>query len=54
MLNAICHKCFVLFFTGYWHFENGATRVIEDVLLDPDGLLHVLALDVPLLMLLAG
>ena len=42
------------FFTGYWHFKNGVTRVIEDVLLDPDGIPHVLALAVPLLMFLAG
>ena len=36
------------------NWGNGATRVIEDVLLDPDGLPHVLALAVPLLILFAG
>ena len=35
----------VLFvFPGYWHLENGVRRVSEDVLLDPDGLPHVLVL----------
>ena len=29
---------------GYWHFESGEGRVSEDVLLDPDGLTHVLLL----------
>ena len=43
-LNAICHNCFEFVFPGYWHFENGVRRVSEDVLLDPDGLPHVLAL----------
>ena len=42
------------FLTGYLHFESGVIRVIEDVLLDPDGLPYVLALVVPLLMFLAG
>ena len=53
-LNAICHYCFEFVFPGYWHFENGVRRVSEDVLLDPDGLPHVLALAVPLLTFLAG
>ncbi len=47
MLNAICHNCFEFVFTGYWYFENCVTRVSEVVLLDPDGLPHVLALAVP-------
>ena len=38
------------FFTGYWHFENGVTRFVEDVLLDPDGLPHVLDLVVHLVI----
>ena len=42
------------FFTAYWHFENGVTSVIEDVLLDPDVLTPVLALAFPMLMFLAG
>ena len=46
-------NCFEFVFPGYWNFENGVTRVSEDVLLDPDGLPHVLALDVPLLTFLA-
>ena len=54
MLNAICHNCFEFVFPGYWHFENGVTRVSEDVLLDPDVLPHVLALAVSLLIHLAG
>ena len=54
MLNAICHNCFEFVFPGYWQFENGVRRVSEDVLLDPDGLPHVLALAVPLLTFLAG
>ncbi len=56
MLNAICDNCFEFVFPGYWHFENGVRRVSEDVLLDPDGLHHVLALTVPvpLLTFLAG
>ena len=45
---------FVIFFPGYWHFENAVTIVNEDVLLDPDGLPYVLALAVPLLIFLAG
>ena len=53
-LNAICHNCFEFVFPGYWHFENGVTRVSEVVLFDPDGLPHVLALTVPLLTFLAG
>ena len=47
MLNAICQNCFEFFefvFPGYWNLENSVTRVSEDVLLDPDGLPHVLAL----------
>ena len=31
MLNAICHNCFEFVFPGYWHFENGVTRVSEHV-----------------------
>ena len=54
MLNAICHNCFEFVFPGYWHFENGVTRVSEVVLFDPDGLPHVLALAVPLPTFLAG
>ena len=53
-LNAICHNCFEFVFPGYWHFENVVRRVSEDVLHDPDGLPHVLALTVPLLTFLAG
>ena len=53
-LNAICHNCFEFVFPGYWHFENGVTRVSEVVLFDPDGLPHVLALAVPLLTFLSG
>ena len=53
-LNAICHNCFEFVFPVYWHFENGVRRVSEDVLLDPDGLPHVLALAVPLLMFLSA
>ena len=34
---------------GCWHFENGATHIIEHVHHDPDGLLHVLVLTVHLL-----
>ena len=49
MLNAICHNYFEFVFPGYWHFENGVRKVSEDVLLDPDGQPHVLALAVPLL-----
>ena len=49
-----CQMPFVMivlhFFTAYWHFENGITRFMEDVLLDPHGLPHVLALAVPLLI----
>ena len=33
------------------HFENGVTRISEDVLLDPDGLPHVLALTLSTLLL---
>ena len=53
MLNAICHNCFEFVFPGYLHFENGVRRISEDVLLDPDGLPHVLVLPVPLLIFLA-
>ena len=28
---------FEFVYPGYWNFENGVTRVSEDVLLDPDG-----------------
>ena len=52
MLNAICHNCCEFVFPGYWHFENGVTKVSEDVLLHPDVLAHVLALAVPLLIFL--
>ena len=34
---------------GCWHFENGATHIIEHVDHGPDGLLHVLVLTVHLL-----
>ena len=51
-MNAICHNYFAFFslVTGILKMK----RVIEDVLLDPDGLPHVLALATPLLMYLAG
>ena len=29
MLNAICHNCFEYIFPGYWHFENGVTKVMD-------------------------
>ena len=48
MIIAISHNCFEFVFPGYWHCKNGVTRVSEDVLLDPDGLPHVLSLAVPL------
>ena len=50
MLNAICQNCFEFFefvFPGYWNLENSVTRVSEVVLLDPDGLPHVLAVPLP-------
>ena len=50
----IINNCFEFVFYGYWHFENGGTRISEDVFLDPDGLPHVLDLAVPLQMFLAG
>ena len=37
---------------GCWHFENGATHIIEHVHHGPDGLLHVLVLTVHLLWFL--
>ena len=40
------------YFNYYWHFENDVAEVIAAVLLHPDGLPHVLALAVPLLMFL--
>ena len=37
---------------GCWRFDNGATHVIEHVLLSHDGLLHVGALAVHLVLVL--
>ena len=40
--------CTESFYPGYWPFDNGATRKIDDVLIEHGGLLHVLLLAVHL------
>ena len=41
-------SCTELVYLGYWHFDNGATSKVDDVLLDHGGLPHVLPLAVQL------
>ena len=40
----IGHSYTEFVYPGCWHFDNGATRKIDDVLLEYDGLSHVLPL----------
>ena len=42
----------LIFFVIPWHFENGASSKIEDVLAEDGGLLHVLTLAVHLKLIL--
>ena len=41
-------SCTELVYLGCWHFDNGATSKVDDVLLDHGGLPHVLPLAVQL------
>ena len=43
---AFVTSCTEFVFPGYWHFDNGATIKINDVLLEYGGLPHVLPLAV--------
>ena len=42
--TCIGHSYTEFVYPGCWHFDNGATRKIDDVLLEHDGLPHVLNL----------
>ena len=47
-------SCTEFVYPGSWHFENGATRKIDDVLTEHGGLLHVLPLAHEILVLAQG
>ena len=48
MRPAFGPSCTEFVYLGYWPFDNGATRKIDDVLIEHGGLLHVLLLAVHL------
>ena len=52
--SAFGPSCTEFVYPGCWHFDNGATSKIEDVLTEHGGLLHVLPFAVHLKYFFAG